>query len=180
MSGRFRPTDAFVDESIRGQRYLMACVLIEARDLPQVRQAAERLVLTGGRLHFHDESAQRRRELLAAFASLPVSAFVVVCHRRHGVRESAARTLCVGEVVRQLQTAGVSRLVLESRHDDRADQRTIGQVRTAQPPLVYEHRVASDEPLLWIADGLAWAFGAGGVWRELAGPILRPAIELRP
>ena len=25
---RFRPTDAFVDESIRGQRYVMGCVLV--------------------------------------------------------------------------------------------------------------------------------------------------------
>ena len=34
---RFRPTDAFVDESIRGRRYLMGCVLFEARSLNDVR-----------------------------------------------------------------------------------------------------------------------------------------------
>ena len=33
MSRTFRPTDTFVDESLRGQRYLLACVLVEARHL---------------------------------------------------------------------------------------------------------------------------------------------------
>ena len=31
MRRRFLPTDAFVDESIRGRRYLMGCVLVEAK-----------------------------------------------------------------------------------------------------------------------------------------------------
>jgi hypothetical protein len=39
VSRRFRPTDAFVDESVRGQRYLLGCVLIEARSLTTTRQA---------------------------------------------------------------------------------------------------------------------------------------------
>ncbi|MEO8264941.1 MAG: hypothetical protein ABI706_05440 [Ilumatobacteraceae bacterium] len=55
MSRRFRPTDAFVDESIRGQRYLMACVLVEARHLTQVRRSTAALVGEGKRLHFHQE-----------------------------------------------------------------------------------------------------------------------------
>ena len=44
---RFRPTDAFVDESIRGRRYLMGCVFIEARDLPTARRAVLDLVVGG-------------------------------------------------------------------------------------------------------------------------------------
>ena len=85
MSQRFRPTDAFVDESIRGQRYLMGCVLVEARSLPFVRPLVESLALHGGRVHFHNESARRRRLILGAFAELPVEAMVVIAQRRHGV-----------------------------------------------------------------------------------------------
>ena len=54
---RFRPTDAFVDESIRGRRYLMGCVLAEARSLNDVRAEVAGLVTRGGRLHFHNEVA---------------------------------------------------------------------------------------------------------------------------
>jgi hypothetical protein len=70
MTGRFRPTDAFVDESIRGQRYLMACVLIEARHLTQVRRATAALVADGRRLHFHQELDSVRRSALELFASV--------------------------------------------------------------------------------------------------------------
>ena len=43
MSQRFRPTDAFVDESRRGRRYLMGWVLAQAKDLPSIRSAVELL-----------------------------------------------------------------------------------------------------------------------------------------
>ena len=95
MSRRFRPTDAFVDESIRGQRYLMGCVLVEARHVTEVRAEVSSLVLTGGRVHFHNESAGRRRALLDRFAALPhivptlhgeFSSFVDVALEAQGLR----------------------------------------------------------------------------------------------
>jgi hypothetical protein len=180
VSSRFRPTDAFVDESIRGQRYLMGCVLIEAKDLPAVRREADSLVLTGGRVHFHNESARRRRDLLVAFAAMPVSAFVVVCQRGHGITEFKARDRCLTAIIERIQTDAVSRLVIESRRDDRDDHRTIHRARAVLPSLVFEHRSARDEPLLWIADGVTWAAGAGAAWRAMLGTILSPIVELRP
>lgn len=180
MSSRFRPTDAFVDESSRGQRYLMGCVLIEAKDLPVVRREADSLVLTGGRVHFHNESAGRRRELLMAFAAMPVSAFVVVCHRRHGVTEFKARERCLTAIVERIQADEVARLVIESRRDDSDDHRTIHRARAALPSLVYEHRSGRDEPLLWVADGVTWPAGAGAAWRAMLVTILRPIVELGP
>ena len=180
MSRRFRPTDAFVDESIRGQRYLMGCVLIEAKHLASLRVDVEGLVLTGGRVHFHNESSRRRRDILTRFAEYPISVFVVVCHRNHGITEFRARELCLSEIVDRLQLDSVPHLVLESRHDDSEDHLTIPRVRRAEPPLVWEHRLGAEESLLWIADGITWAVGAGAAWRQLIDPILRDVIELRP
>jgi hypothetical protein len=142
VSLRIRATDAFVDESIRGRRYLTACVLVEARNLSAVRRPAQALVLSGRRLHFHNESAQRRRELLSAFAHMPVSAFVIVCSRRPGTSEFEARDRCLAAIVERLQAERVARLVIETRHDDRDDHRTINRVRAPRPELVYEHRLA--------------------------------------
>ena len=180
MSRRFRSSDAFVDESIRGQRYLMGCVLIEAKHLASLRVDVEGLVLTGGRVHFHNESSGRRREILARFAGYPISSFVVVCHRNHGLTEFRARELCLSAIVDRLQLDAVPHLVLESRRDDREDHLTIPRVRRAEPPLVWEHRLGTEESLLWIADGITWAVGAGVAWRQLTEPILRDVIELRP
>jgi hypothetical protein len=180
VSRRFRPTDAFVDESIRGQRYLMGSVLIEAKHLASLRVDVESLVLTGGRVHFHHESSRRRRDILARFTEYPISVFVVVCHRTHGITEFRARELCLSEIVDRLQLDSVPHLVLESRHDDSEDHLTIPRARRAEPPLVWEHRLGAEESLLWIADGITWAVGAGVAWRQLIDPILRDVIELRP
>ena len=114
MSRRFRPTDAFVGESLRGQRYLMVCVLVEARHLTQIRRATASLVGEGKRLHFHQELDSMRRTALELIATMPVRVTVVVCGRRHGVSEFHARDACLAEIVRQLQDRSVPRLTVTS------------------------------------------------------------------
>ena len=179
MSRRFRPTDAFVDESIRGQRYLMACVLVQAHDMSAMRSDVGALAGTkSSRVHFNAELDSQRQTLLETFASFPIESFVVVCRRRHGVTEFEARTRCLAHIVGALQLRSVDRLVIESRQDDMDDERTIHRHRQPEPRLVFEHRRGSDEPLLWIADGVAWAVGAGPRWSDLLGRGLSHIIEV--
>ena len=180
MSRKFRPTDAFVDESIRGQRYLMGCVLIEARHLTATRAAIAALPTRGRRLHFNNEVDAQKRILLAAIIQLPVQAFVVICHRRHGITEFVARETCLSALVGEVQSQRVDRLVLESRQDDREDSRIIAKLRQPEPPLIFEHRTARREPMLGIADGVTWAAGAGAHWQTLIEPLVQRVIELRP
>jgi hypothetical protein len=73
----------------------MGCVLIEARDLAVTRAAIGALPTRGRRLHFNNEVDAQKRILLASIAELPVRAFVVVCHRRHGITEFIAREACL-------------------------------------------------------------------------------------
>lgn len=180
MSRPFTPTDAFVEESIRGQRYLLGCVLVEARSLTTVRRALIDVRIANRRIHFNNESTRRRRDILQLIASLPVRSFVVVCRQTHGVKEVDARSACLRTIVEKLQLDEVSRLVMESRQDDRDDVRLIERVRSAEPRLVFEHRRPKEEPLLWIADAVTWAVGTGGEWRDLVEPILGGVIETAP
>jgi hypothetical protein len=177
---RFRPTDAFVDESIRGSRYLMSCVLVEAAKMPAIRSDLRNLVLRTGRLHFNNELPARRRLILATIAASPLSAFTVVCHRRHGVTEFEARNLCLADIVGKLQDRGVGRLTIESRQDDRDDVRALRKARHPTPPLVWDHIAGLTEPMLWVADGVAWAVGSGGPSRAILKPILSGVVDLRP
>lgn len=180
MTRRFSPTDAFVDESIRGQRYLMACVLVDARNLVEVRRSMTAFAGVGRRLHFHQELDSARRGALELIAALPVRVTVAVCTRRHGVSEFEARDLCLAALVRELQSQAVLRLIIETRQDDRDDHRTILRTREAEPTLSFEHRSGSDEPILWVADAVAWAYGAGQRWSSLARPVVHRVIELAP
>jgi hypothetical protein len=179
VSRRFRPTDAFVDESVRGQRYLMACVLVQAHDMPAMRSDVGALAGTkSSRVHFNAELDSRRQVLLETFAGFLIESFVVVCRRSHGVTEFEARTRCLAYIIGALQLRSVDRLVIESRQDDLDDERTIHRYRQREPRLVFEHRRGSDEPLLWIADGVAWSVGAGPRWSDLLGTSLSQIVEV--
>ena len=118
------------------------------------------------RIHFHDESRQERRRLIAGFAALPIRTVTVVAKLQEGVDAERARARCLSTLVSLLQEMEVSRLVIESRHYDRRDEATILAVRKRQPSLVFEHRTPDGEPLLWIADGVAWAALAPSVDRQ--------------
>ena len=177
---RFRPTDAFVDESIRGSRYLMACVLVEANHLASIRRGTKDFVGNGKRLHFYQELDGRRREALQLFTMMPLRVSAVVCVRGIGISEFQARAACRTELVNQLQSRSVSRLTIESRQDDSDDRRTIFGARQRHPPLVFDHRKGDSDPLLWIADAFAWSIGAGGGWLSRADDVLDPLTELRP
>jgi hypothetical protein len=131
-------------------------------------------------LHFHQELNSTRTTALERFASMPIRVRLTVAVRQHGVNEYTARDVCLAEVVRQLQVESIPRLTIESRQDDMDDIRTIARARTSEPTLVFDHKIGELEPMLWIADAVAWAFGAGGHWRRLVNPIIETAVELRP
>jgi hypothetical protein len=119
VSTKFQPTDAFVDESIRGHRYLMACVLVQAHDISKMRADVGELAGNkSSRVHFNAELNSRRQSLLQTFAEWPIESFVVICRRRHGVTEFEARSRCLAYIVAALQLRSVDRLVIESRQDD--------------------------------------------------------------
>jgi len=180
MSRPFRPTDAFVDESIRGRRYIMGCVLVEARHLAVLRPAMDRLAVTTSRIHFNNETDDQKRRVLGAIADMPIEAFATVCTKDHQVDEFRARAECVAEIVRQVQSREVLTLVLESRQDDRDDERVIVRTRNKEPFLVFEHRLGKQERMLWIADAVTWAVGSGHPWTGRLGDALTGVIEIRP
>lgn len=180
VNRRFRPTDAFVDESIRGQRYLLGCVLAEARSLGPMRLELNGLTEARRRIHFHNESTKRRREILLAIVEMPVSAVVFVAKAEQGVRERDARAACMSDLVHMLQAEAVQRLVIESRQDDRADVAVIVRTRTRESKLVFEHRRPIDDPMLWIADAVTWAVGAGREWRDLIEPVFNDIRNVTP
>lgn len=108
---------------------------------------------------------------------MPVQVFATVCTKDHSTNEFQARGACVAEIVRQVQGRGVAKLVLESRQDDRDDERVIMRTREREPSLVFEHRIARHERMLWIADAVTWAVGLGHQWTDRLDDVLVDVIE---
>ena len=81
----------------------------------------------------------------------------------------AARAVTLEEMVAHLSYCDVTRLVLESRRSqDNRDRTIIHRVlrHKGRPPFEYSHLEGASEPLLWVSDAVAWAWGRGGHWRQ--------------
>jgi len=159
----------------------MGCVLVEARHLTTLRREIGGLTTgVAPRIHFNNDTDAQRRRVLDAIVEMPIEVFGVVCTKGHSMNEFQARAACVTEIVGQVQRREVSKLVFESRQDDRDDERAIVRVRARQPPLTFEHRTARHERMLWVADAVAWAVGAGSPWRDRLTGVLTEVIDINP
>jgi hypothetical protein len=175
------PVHAFVDESRRGSRYLLATAIAEPTNLRLLRRDVRGLLLPGQReLHFKREKDYRRRQIAAAITGLPVEVRVYArsCERN----EEPARQACLRYLARDLLDRGAHRLVIDSRDElDTNDELTIRTVVTGHPHrtrFVYEHVDSTSDPLPWVADMAAWCFGASGRWRKQLSPILASVTDL--
>jgi hypothetical protein len=172
---------AFVDESARDGQYLVAAAIVEPSKVRRLRQTMRALLLPGQReLHFQREKPTRRRMLADTIARLPVEVnlYLRTWHRH----DEPARQDCLDRLVRDLLARQAHRLVIDSRdRDDIHDERTLRSVLGPHPSasqLVYEHVDSTTESLLWIADMVAWCYGAGREWRKRVDLITTTVVDL--
>lgn len=159
----------FVDESQR-VRYMICAAVVSPDDLRAVRRGLRGMLLPRqGRLHFVNESPQRRRVLLDAMRELPVRTRLYTSAEK----EPIARQRAMEALLVDMRALGGQRLVIECRElsQDERERRLIAtavQRGAAPADLSYGHCRAREEPLLWVSDAVAWAYGAGPEWRPRA------------
>jgi hypothetical protein len=166
----------FVDESKRGA-YVVVAAAVATTDLDATRRSLRGLLLPGqSALHFKDEQDGRRRSLLGSFTGLQVEGRVYV---RHGGNQVAARQACLEALVEDLPS-GAERLVLELADGDlAADKRVLyAAQRKHAGTWTYHHMRATQEPVLWAADGLAWAWSRGGSWRSSVTGLITKTVKV--
>ncbi|MHB1444818.1 MAG: hypothetical protein ACYCTI_00945 [Acidimicrobiales bacterium] len=177
---------AFSDESERTGVMLIAVVVLDPGAVDAARRKLRGLLLPGQRrVHTTDESSRRQRVLLDTVADIDgLSADILRYRRPQGVDRLSGRHLLLQAATGAVVGSGVVSWVLDDqdpaqRLRDRAAiaHALAGVDRRLHP--VYDHRPAHSEPLLWAADAVCWAAGAGGDWqRRLSGKLtLR---DLRP
>jgi hypothetical protein len=177
---------AFSDESERAGVMLIGVVLISPGDLAAARAQMAGLLLPGQRrVHTTDESDRRRRAVLDTVARTKGLSAVVLRYRRWlGTDKPAARRLLLQAATGLVVGAGVTVWALDDQVPAQAlrDRASIahalaGVDRHLHP--AYDHRPSRSEPVLWAADAVCWAVGAGGDWqRRLSGVVT--VRDLRP
>jgi hypothetical protein len=161
----------FADESARGRRYYIGAACIAQHDLKAVRQLARSLCLPGQRRwHFTKEKDSRRAQIIGA---LTRSGLVTAWVGLGKGDEVSVRALCMQRLGFELVGWSAERLVIESREGrDEQDRRALFRVLREHPAVHYEHQTPNTEPGLWIADAIAWCYGAGGLWRKRVTPMI--------
>ncbi|WP_436793315.1 hypothetical protein [Actinospongicola halichondriae] len=157
---------AFTDESWRKSTYLVATVVIETGAMSAARSEVT-AYLRGNqrRIHMNKESDGRRRQFLDLIESLELEAIAVV-GTTAGTSMPDARRPLIAETAGDLADRGVANWLIESVNhvQDGLDRESIANrlsLLDQRPRIQYDHRPAHTEPLLWVADGLAWAVARG-------------------
>lgn len=176
---------AFSDESERAGTMLVAVVVVAPGDADAARASLRGLLLAGQRrVHTAKESPRRRRVLLDTIARTDgLAATVVRLRRPPGIDRVAGRRLLLSAAAGIVVAAGVSAWTLDDTHPAQRnrDRDTIGHAlqRLDAGQVVYDHRRSHSEPLLWAADAICWAAGAGGDWRRRIEAMLS-VIDIGP
>ncbi|WP_433164843.1 hypothetical protein [Kribbella sp. CA-247076] len=163
------PIHVFVDET-KSRGLLMAAVRCRSGDVAVQRKALRGLLLPGQeRLHFNHETDARRRQILDVIVG-----FRLLVDLYQAERDTLAdRTRCLEAIVRDV--VGVAERLLVEREESTwdHDRRTLHAA-------VYRHKcydlswaviVPKLDPLLWVADAVAWAWARGGDWKRRVAPF---------
>ncbi|MBD8059585.1 hypothetical protein IC607_11475 [Cellulomonas sp. JH27-2] len=159
-------THWYVDET-KATDYVVVTVVAPTDVVSPARRALRELVRPGQRsLHFTKESDATRRAALRVIVGLPLD---VIVYRVTGRRGLAAREVALRALARDALVAHPQRIVLE--RDDSvvvADRRWL---RDELGPRNYrdigfDHLAKHEEPMLWIADALAWCVQRGRPWSD--------------
>jgi len=170
---------AFSDESERADLMLVGVVLVPPAAVDAARASLRGMLLPGQRrVHTAKESARRRRGLLDTIGNIDALSAIVLRHRRVlGLSRPAVRHLLLQAATGLVVGSGVTAWTLDdqdpaTRARDRASiaHALVGVEPTLHPS--YDHRPAPAEPLLWAADAVCWAAGAGADWRRRIDRLL--------
>ena len=160
---------AYVDESEPDQRadpgvYMLAAALVVDDDATESR-AAMRGLLRPGRNKVHWNREPDRHLELAKTVSETCGVHVVVVRADDHARVERRRRLCLERLLHELETLEVTRVVLEARQakQNAADMAMLDALRARRivtGELRMLHIPGPSEPLLWMPDVVAGAYGA--------------------
>ena len=159
----------FVDES-KSNAYILAAVIVAPGNAASLRKSIAKLLMPGqGYIHFVNESSPRRKAILSAFEKLQPRVRIYVCQ---GASHITARAICFEALLNDFVELGVTTLIIE--RDDallKSDELVVREglyKRGLKPKVEFRHVGKSDEPIVWIADAMAWSFARGDDFRRRA------------
>lgn len=171
----------FVDES-KTKGYTMAAALVTPDDVTVLRRNVRSLVLPGQRrIHFTKEQPERKRLILSRLISFGAQAHVFQCLTKSQI---VGRDACLSGIVAHAAQHSHTKIVIERDESiEKADRQILFREvkrHRLEGTLSYSLEVPHQEPLLWVADAIAWSYTKGGEWRKRADPLIAEITKLSP
>jgi hypothetical protein len=168
----------YLDES-KAKNYVFIGVLVQDGDAPRLRKRVAALKMPGQRsIHFVKEAESRRRKLIHEISDL---GFAAVRFESKDKSQKKARELCIREIVKFAANQGIRSLVFE--RDESAvinDEKWLKEAilkTQGIDKLGFVHLHRFEEPLLWVADAIAWCDTRGGDWANRVNESIKIRIE---
>ena len=163
---------AYIDES-KDKQYLFVLNVVSPKSLPMLRKALAGQLLAGQRsIHFRKESSRRRIKLIRILLSLD---FRLIVFKTNRSPPSEARNSLIQVVCENTKKFAITDLVFEL--DQLSLESDITQLNKLRPEVQWDHRQRHQEPLLWVADAVAWCVNRGGEWERLVRPMIVETID---
>ncbi len=148
--------------------FLLVGYLLPQVESQKIRKELSKLRMPGQRsIHFKLESPRRRREIVSVLNTMKCEVFVVKCFQRKSPRSHAIKTL----LERKPFKSFVFELDETTRFKDHQQFRGYENSRT------WDHKMRHEEPLLWVADAVAWCVNRGGEWERMVRAMIVETIE---
>lgn len=169
----------YVDES-KAKAYLMAAVMVTPGNLTKFRRIMKSFLMPRqGHIHFVNEKDSRRKQILSALDAAGVQARI---YKVVGLNPIVARAVCIEALMDdlvELQATSVNLELEESaRGSDVVLLRKGLERRGLRANIEYKHLGKSAEPILWIADAIAWSYARGGDFRRRALLLVEVVREI--
>jgi hypothetical protein len=164
-----RRAHAFIDES-KSRGYLMATAFVHPRHLQSLRHGLRQLRPRGRRsVHFNGARDELRHAVLDTLVAHDVTAVVVEATGRRGPQQ---REMCIRKLAQRCLAVEAGIVVLDLDESVVSKDRRWLYEELHKSEIRYDHMHRHEEPLLWAADAIAWAWQRAGDWRDRVRPLV--------
>jgi hypothetical protein len=162
----------FVDEC-KQNNFLLVGFAIANFEHQLMRKLLRSQLLPGQRsLHFKTENMRRKKTIIKVLGDSGCQLVVVRCLVK-GQRTS--RLCALKTLINSPLAASCKRIVLELDETVRLQDHEFLKRQTSINE--WDHRERHQEPLLWVADAVAWCVNRGGEWERMVRPMILETIE---
>lgn len=157
----------YLDES-KAKNYVFIGILVPDGDAPRLRKRVSALKMPRQRsIHFVKEAESRRKKLIQEFLEIGIQAVKISSELKDKLD---AREACIRKLAKETQTLNCHSLVFERDESvitkDEAWLKSELRLLTLVEPVGFQHFSRHEEPILWVADAIAWCDSRGGDWAK--------------